>query len=237
MFFWEIERKVEEEEGEEEEEAEVEERSWKKWINNDGKDHLTKLTTHVSTQQKFEALKAAYPGRRLLIVSNTAGAKSHDTQGKLAKAVEAATGVTVLAHAVKKPGCGDEIMAYFRAHPETGVTGPQHVAVVGDRLATDMMLANGMGSWGVWVRDGVVPLAQKSLVSGIFFSILLLSFFFFRFSLLLFSPSTFKSLSSFYFAFFLSSLFSFLPSSSSFLCSLCHHLPLTFSFPFHLLFS
>ncbi len=66
---------------------------------------------------------------------------------------------------MKKPGCGDEIMAYFRAHPETGVTAPHQIAVVGDRLATDMMLANMMGGWGVWVRDGVVPLAEKSMVS------------------------------------------------------------------------
>ena len=78
--------------------------------------------------------------------------------------MEKSTGVVVLTHSVKKPGCGDEIMAYFRRHPETGVTRPDQVAVVGDRLATDMMLANMMGSWGFWVRDGVVPLREKSVV-------------------------------------------------------------------------
>lgn len=46
-------------------------------------------------------------------------------------------------------------MAYFAAHPETGVTRPEHVAVVGDRLSTDVMMANLMGGYGVWVRDGV----------------------------------------------------------------------------------
>lgn len=56
-------------------------------------------------------------------------------------------------------------MAYFRTHPETGVTDSSQVAVVGDRLTTDMMLANMMGGWGFWVRDGVVPLQQKSMVS------------------------------------------------------------------------
>ena len=70
----------------------------------------------------------------------------------------------MLPHAVKKPGCGPEIMAYFRQHPETGVTDASQVAVVGDRLTTDMMLANMMGGWGFWVRDGVVPLRQKSMV-------------------------------------------------------------------------
>lgn len=100
-----------------------------------------------------------------MVVSNTAGALSHDPQSKLASEVEKATGVTVFSHRAKKPGCGDEIMAYFRSHPETGVTCPHQVAVVGDRLTTDMMMANLMGSWGVWVKDGVAPLQEKSVVS------------------------------------------------------------------------
>ena len=68
---------------------------------------------------------------------------------------------------MKKPGCGHEIMSYFREHPETGVTAPHQIAVVGDRLSTDMMLANMMGSWGVWVRDGVVPHRDKSIVCSL----------------------------------------------------------------------
>jgi phosphatidylglycerophosphatase GEP4 len=116
-------------------------------------------------QERFEALRAAYPGRRLLIVSNTSGAQSYDKGGKLASEVEKSTGVAVLSHRVKKPGCADEIIEYFRQHPETGVTGPHQIAVVGDRLFTDMMLANRMGSWGIWVKDGVVPLKEKSIVS------------------------------------------------------------------------
>ena len=101
----------------------------------------------------------------MLVVSNTAGATSWDKQMKLAEEVEKNTGVVVLHHSTKKPGCGEEIMEYFRNHPETGVTDPAHVAVVGDRLTTDMMLANLMGAWGFWLRDGVVPMKQKNIVS------------------------------------------------------------------------
>jgi phosphatidylglycerophosphatase GEP4 len=90
---------------------------------------------------------------------------SYDKDGKMAAEVAKSTGVTVLSHRAKKPGCGDEIMEYFRQHPETGVTRPHQIAVVGDRLFTDMMLANRMGSWGIWVKDGVVPLNEKSIVS------------------------------------------------------------------------
>lgn len=116
-------------------------------------------------QEHFEALKKEYPGRRLLVVSNTAGATSWDKNLSLAAELEESTGVFVLPHVVKKPGCGAEIMEYFRQHPETGVTDPSHIAVVGDRLATDMMLATMMGAWGFWVKDGVVPLKQKNIVS------------------------------------------------------------------------
>jgi len=57
-------------------------------------------------------------------------------------------------------------MEYFRQYPETGVTRPEQVAVVGDRLTTDVMMANLMGSYAVWVRDGVVPPEQSSVVSN-----------------------------------------------------------------------
>jgi phosphatidylglycerophosphatase GEP4 len=82
----------------------------------------------------------------------------------LAKELESATGVTVLAHKAKKPGCKDEIMAHFQKHAEVGVTHPSQIVVIGDRLMTDMMLANFMGSRGIWVRNGVAPLSEKSIV-------------------------------------------------------------------------
>jgi phosphatidylglycerophosphatase GEP4 len=117
------------------------------------------------SQQHFEKLKQTYPGRKLLVVSNTAGSTSWDKDLKQAAEVEKSTGVFVLPHSIKKPGCGAEIMAYFKKYPETGVTDPSHIAVVGDRLTTDVMLANMMGAWGFWIKDGVVPLNQKSIVS------------------------------------------------------------------------
>lgn len=98
-------------------------------------------------------------------MSNTAGALTFDRDASLARDLEATTGVTVLSHRVKKPGCRDEIMEHFARHPETGVTHPSQIAIVGDRLATDMMLANMMGSWGLWIQQGVKPMEQKGIVS------------------------------------------------------------------------
>ncbi|KAI1458837.1 HAD-superfamily phosphatase [Annulohypoxylon moriforme] len=115
--------------------------------------------------ERFQLLRKEYPGHRLLIVSNTAGATTYDRDGQLAEELESATGIPVLAHRVKKPGCGDEILAHFKAHPEVGITHPSQIAIVGDRLMTDMMLANTMGSWGLWIKDGVKPLNEKSVFS------------------------------------------------------------------------
>lgn len=88
-----------------------------------------------------------------------------DPSGKLASEVESSTGVLVLSHSTKKPGCGPEIMEYFRKHPETGITRPEQVAVVGDRITTDVMMANLMGGYAMWVKDGVVPPEKSSIVS------------------------------------------------------------------------
>ncbi|KAH9909612.1 HAD-superfamily phosphatase [Xylariomycetidae sp. FL2044] len=115
--------------------------------------------------ERFKQLQKEYPGKRLLIVSNTAGATTYDRDGSLAKELESATGLSVLAHRVKKPGCKDEIMKHFHSHPETEVTHPSQIAIVGDRLMTDMMLANMMGSWGIWIKDGVRPHHEKSIFS------------------------------------------------------------------------
>lgn len=112
-------------------------------------------SSNCSLQSKFQALRAAYPKSKLLIVSNSAGTND-DTGHAGAQLLEKNTGIPVLRHSTKKPGCGPEILSYFRGLPETGVANANQIAVVGDRLFTDVMMANMMGSWSVWVRDGVV---------------------------------------------------------------------------------
>lgn len=56
-------------------------------------------------------------------------------------------------------------MKWFREHPEIGVTKPSQIAVVGDRLTTDVMMANTMGAYAIWIREGVIPMKEKSVVS------------------------------------------------------------------------
>lgn len=107
-------------------------------------------------ESRFEELRREYPGSRLLIVSNSSGTGSDKGYAE-ADLLERNTGVTVLRHTTKKPGCHGEIMDYFRSKTDLGVTSASQVAVVGDRLFTDVMTANMMGAHAVWVKDGVVP--------------------------------------------------------------------------------
>lgn len=102
--------------------------------------------------EKWETLKKHYPGKRLLIVSNTAGS-SDDKDHEQARKLESITGIPVLRHSIKKPGCQEEIMQYFVRNRI--VDSPSEVAVVGDRLFTDIIMANSMGAYGVWVKVGV----------------------------------------------------------------------------------
>ena len=113
-------------------------------------------------QDKFQALRAAYLGSRLLIVSNSAGT-CDDIGGQEADLLEKATGVKVLRHKTKKPGCGAQIFEFLQNESGNGITQPSQIAVVGDRLSTDIMMANMSGFRGLWVKDGVVP--DKSFVS------------------------------------------------------------------------
>ncbi|PNS18939.1 HAD phosphatase, family IIIA [Sphaceloma murrayae] len=121
-------------------------------------------------QERFAQLREAYPGKRLLIVSNTAGTLA-DPTGKDAEILENNTKSTVLRHRTKKPGCGAEVQRFLADQPDLNITSPSQIAVVGDRLFTDVMLANMMGARAIWVRDGVVgdqnmfARAEKSIAS------------------------------------------------------------------------
>lgn len=99
----------------------------------------------------WKKLQETYKKEQILIVSNSAGT-ADDFKHAQADKLERETGVTVLRHLTKKPGCHEEIMEYFK---QNGIVKPSEIAVIGDRLFTDMLMANMMGAWGVWLSEGV----------------------------------------------------------------------------------
>ena len=90
-------------------------------------------------------------------MSNSAGTND-DTNYNQASKLEKDTGVTVLRHPTKKPGCHEEIRDYFK---KQGITEANEIVVIGDRLFTDMLMANMMGSWGIWLSEGVANCLRK----------------------------------------------------------------------------
>ena len=112
---------------------------------------------------QFASMKDIYSeANALLIVSNSSGTAS-DVKYADAKILERNTGVSVFRHRTKKPGCGKEVFRHLQASANLGITHPGQVVVIGDRLLTDVVMANLMGSWAVWIKDGVVP--ERGLVS------------------------------------------------------------------------
>lgn len=90
----------------------------------------------------------------ILIVSNTAGSTPAPEHESEALELERELSIPVLRQQPgrKKPFCGPDVLEHFRKH---GITSnPAEIAIVGDRLATDVLLAREMGAWSVWVRDG-----------------------------------------------------------------------------------
>ena len=95
-------------------------------------------------------------------MSNSTGT-GDDSGNQEVELLQKTTSVKVLRHSTKKPGCGPEVLAYLKNAPGSRVTEASHVAIVGDRLFTDVMMANMMGSWSIWIRVGVIK--EKGLVS------------------------------------------------------------------------
>ncbi|KAL9101161.1 MAG: hypothetical protein Q9163_003563 [Psora crenata] len=113
-------------------------------------------------EEHFQSLRKRYPGPRLLIVSNSTGTRGGHDGGEVG-ILERNTGVKVFRHSTKKPGCGLDVLRYFCAIPETGVRKGSDIAIVGDRLFTDVMMANLIGAWSIWIKDGVV--VQNGILS------------------------------------------------------------------------
>ncbi|KAJ5983660.1 hypothetical protein N7481_005759 [Penicillium waksmanii] len=133
--------------------------------------HLTKITRSVPPKttnfppqilSKLAALRQSptSPFRHpnsILIVSNRAGSHpkyDHEISSLESQLAHLSIPVFRLPAGVeKKPFCGDEVVQWLREREV--VDSPDQIAVVGDRLGTDVVMAGLMGSWSVWCKEGV----------------------------------------------------------------------------------
>ncbi|CAI2167443.1 20398_t:CDS:10 [Funneliformis geosporum] len=90
--------------------------------------------------------KEVFGNENIAVVSNSAG--TGDDPGFIqAEAVEKNLGVYVLRHKLKKPSCGHELISHFAAH------NPHTIAVIGDRMFTDVLFGNLNGMFTIFTRN------------------------------------------------------------------------------------
>ncbi|KAG8896912.1 hypothetical protein FRB99_008579 [Tulasnella sp. 403] len=139
------------------------------------KDNCLTLPDHdrlvPQLKEAWTECKQVFGPENILIVSNSAGTRS-DPGLVQAESVSHHLGVSVLAHTTKKPGCIEPIKRHFASLPNPillDVVNPRNasqstgkIIVVGDRLMTDVLMANRMGHsamaiWtnGLWVKEAM----------------------------------------------------------------------------------
>lgn len=143
------------------------------------------MAVHGPYNAAVSAMVAIYGRHRCLVVSNSSGTlmASEDPDGSGARQLAQAIDLPVLLHAKPKPGCGAEVLDYFRGryadraklaaipspigaeNPEEGEKSDKDIAnrdvdtrsivVIGDRLSTDVLMANLNGMRSIWLSHGV----------------------------------------------------------------------------------
>ncbi|KAL6934815.1 related to Phosphatidylglycerophosphatase GEP4, mitochondrial [Hanseniaspora guilliermondii] len=110
-----------------------------------------------------DGLLKHFPLENILIVSNSMGSSDdpgfsqvHQYQRNYQLDSNTSSILPILKHNYKKPGCQSAIIHHFEnTHPNSNVKS-EHIAVIGDRLFTDILMANQMKSLGVYLQQGVM---------------------------------------------------------------------------------
>ena len=104
-------------------------------------------TAHVDVSDAITRAKDAFGEDNCIVLSNSAGSGDDAPEYKAAKACEAALGLRVARHPeAQKPQCLEGVVASL------SVKDAISVAVVGDRLSTDILAANEIGALSVHTR-------------------------------------------------------------------------------------
>ncbi|PVU99818.1 hypothetical protein BB559_000389 [Furculomyces boomerangus] len=118
-------------------------------------------------EESWRECKRIFSSENIVIVSNSIGTDS-DFDMKDAKIVVDSLGVDVLQHKVKKPCCGEELIAHFESKIDSKQISSMNkiqndqIAVIGDRLLTDIVFGNLYGFYTVYTRK-VISLKNDNL--------------------------------------------------------------------------
>lgn len=99
---------------------------------------------------------------RVLIVSNSMGSSDDPSyvqvkefQQNYQEDTKSNVTLPILKHNHKKPGCNQQIIHHFESMHGIGNVKSEEIAVIGDRLFTDVLMANQMGSLAVYLQQGI----------------------------------------------------------------------------------
>ncbi|KAJ3096226.1 hypothetical protein HK100_005613 [Physocladia obscura] len=115
---------------------------------------------HPPFESAWKECIAVFGGENIVLVSNSAGGPD-DRDGIEAAAIETALGVRVLRHGEKKPRGAETLLAHF-----VGLK-PAEIAVVGDRVLTDVVYGNSIGAFTILTRDIVTREGDNRVASAV----------------------------------------------------------------------
>ncbi|KAJ9069858.1 hypothetical protein DSO57_1014341 [Entomophthora muscae] len=104
---------------------------------------------HPSIEPGWLRCKKHFTADRIAILSNSAGTPD-DKNNSHATEVSESLGVHVIQHEIKKPGGGDEIRAFVAKNWKLEL---KQVAMVGDRVITDVVFGNLNGMYTIWTNE------------------------------------------------------------------------------------
>ncbi|KAI7851991.1 mitochondrial PGP phosphatase-domain-containing protein [Circinella umbellata] len=102
---------------------------------------------HPPFKKAWAECKETFGKENIGIVSNSAGTND-DVDYTEANKLENSLGVTVLRHSEKKPSGGEALVKHFN-----NVAGQQNIAMVGDRILTDVLFGNLNGNLTIWTSQ------------------------------------------------------------------------------------
>ncbi|EEB08542.2 hypothetical protein SJAG_03700 [Schizosaccharomyces japonicus yFS275] len=111
------------------------------------------LDIYHKNLSKLNELKAQYGDRNVVVFSNSIGSQLEDKTGIDAREFERRNKIPVIRHTQQKPGGYREALTTLLE--QTDARHPKELAIIGDRLLTDIKFANNMGAWGIWLSHGI----------------------------------------------------------------------------------
>jgi phosphatidylglycerophosphatase GEP4 len=103
---------------------------------------------HPSVVSTVDDVKKLFPGA-VAILSNSVGS-CDDPDYRAAAETEKHMNIPVIRHKLKKPACLAEVLAHFESRLGRSVQ-PSEIAMIGDRVLTDVMFGNVYGMLSVLV--------------------------------------------------------------------------------------